>query len=138
MWTKFIPPKVPSKCAKPRDWEIRVDKENKLLDSLKVKEEPEDEDEEDFEAPSTSNKRKRVFTEESPENSERDSVFDSDEDFQVEKENPKNRSPNKILLFQKRPRPNMTFQKRPKPKPSLPLFPDKSFARGFDIVEILG
>ena len=72
----------------------------KLLDSIRnVKKEPEEN--EDYEAPSTSKKRKRVFTEDSPQNSEKDDVFDSDEDFQVEKENPKKKPKNKHDLPKK-------------------------------------
>ena len=87
----FDVPRSKTRCTKPRDWEARVERENELLESLEnvKKELPEDDD--DFEAPSTSKQAKRVFRDENPEESENDSVFESDEDFQVEKPNPKKR-----------------------------------------------
>ena len=99
----FDIPRSKTRCTKPRDWEIRVDRENKLLDSVKnVKKEPEEKEDENYEAPSTSKKRKRVFTEDSPRGSDKDEVFDdSEEDFQVEKENPKKKAKNKHDLPKK-------------------------------------
>ena len=115
----FDVPRSKTRCTKPRDWEARVDRENKLLESLQnVKKELPEDDDDDFETPCSSNKRKRVFRDENPEDSERDSVFDSEEDFQVEKENPKKRKSKEDPPLSKKAKTKHDFPKKAKAKPA--------------------
>ena len=91
----FDVPRSKQRHSKPRDWEDRVEKENKLAAKIakklaNIKSEPEDEnrnfDEEEASTSSKSNvkRTKRVFKDENVQE-EVDSLFDSEEDFETEK-----------------------------------------------------
>ena len=97
----FDIPRSKTRHSKPRDWEERVAKENELakkIANVNIKSEPEDEKQFDEEEASTSSKLnvkkiKRIFKDENV-NEEVDSLFDSEDDFQMEepKQKPKKRS----------------------------------------------
>ena len=95
----FDVPRSKQRHSKPRDWEDRVEKENKLADKIakklaNIKSEPEDENQNfDVEEASTSSKpnvkrTKRVFKDENVQ-VDVDSLFDSEDDFEMEKPKPK-------------------------------------------------
>ena len=92
----FDVPRSKQRHSKPRDWEERVEKENKLAEKvLKIKSEPEDEnrnfDEEEASTSSKTNvkKTKRIFKDDNVQE-DADSLFDSEDDFEMEK--PKSKS----------------------------------------------
>ena len=95
----FDVPRSKQRHSKPRDWEERVEKENKLAEKIdkklaNIKSEPEDENQNfDVEEASTSSKpnvkrTKRVFKDENVQ-VDVDSLFDSEDDFEMEKPKPK-------------------------------------------------
>ena len=91
----FDVPRSKTRHSKPRDWEEIVAKENELaLKVANIKSEPEDEKKSDMEVACSSKlnvkRTKRVFKDENV-NEEADSLFDSDEDFQMEEPKPKKR-----------------------------------------------
>ena len=93
----FDVPRSKTGHSKPRDLEERVEKENELADKItNIKSEPEDENKNfDEEKASTSSKpnvkrTKRVFKDKNVQD-EADSLFDSDDDFQMENPRPKSK-----------------------------------------------
>ena len=98
----FDIPRSKTRHSKPRDWEERVAKENELakkIANVNIKSEPEDEKQFDEGEASTSSKinvkkTKRIFKDENV-NEDVDSLFDSEDDFEMEepkqKQKPKKR-----------------------------------------------
>ena len=87
-----IPRSKTRNTYKPREWEERVRIENELLEKLgKIKTEPSEDDDfnldEEEAGPSNHavKRTKRLFTEEENNDNESDSIFDSEEDFEMPK-----------------------------------------------------